>query len=371
MTHTKLRKVLFLVDALYADAGGGSERQFLKLYERTESIGIDPYVVFLRDAPVHGRLPWHRPPLLLNIGSLKSPRVLIGAYRILHLLRKERIEIIQTLFDDATLIGGIIKLLKPRIRLVCSLRNLGHSHSGLKKRLLTSIYRFSDRMVVNAQSISSLLVNQYGIPAGKISTISNICDISRETRAPILPELEILKQRHTLLAVTVANLRPVKGIDELLEAAIRTKDKIDIGYIVIGDGGGLDYYQAQVKEKGLENTVHLWGYRTDVERVLPHVDLAILPSRSEGLSNALVEYTLAGLATIATDVGGNREALDNGHCGLLVPAHDSTALADAILQLTVDATIRHNLGQAARQYAARRYDSSQICRQYADLYQTL
>jgi glycosyltransferase involved in cell wall biosynthesis len=370
MESTQPKKVLYILDCLYANAGGGSEQQFLKLYSRCEQTGVDPYVVFLREKEVHHRIEWAREPVVLGIPSFKSPALFVGLLKLLRFIRRERIRVLHTLFDDASMLGAVIKLLAPGVTLIASQRNLGYAHKGVRRQLIAVAFRLADYVVVNASVIANWLISDYRTPGHKITVIRNFY-----VEPPIYPPERVraclaeIRQQHDVVVVVVANLRAVKGIDELLSAALLTRESASIGYVILGDGGGLDDYRKRVRELGLEGTVHLFGYQHDVTCYLQAADVAVLPSRSEGLSNALVEYMFAGLPIVATDVGGNREALDNGECGELVSPRNPRALADGILGLVKQPKLRKLLGEKARASAQRRFNLDAVTRSYRELYE--
>ena len=102
----------------------------------------------------------------------------------------------------------------------------------------------------------------------------------------------------------------------------------------------------RIGQYGFGDRIHLAGAQTDVLPYLAAMDIGVLSSLAEGFSNSLLEYMAAGLPVVATEVGGNREALED--TGILVPPNDPSALADAILRLR-SAESRARLGNAARQ----------------------
>ena len=111
------------------------------------------------------------------------------------------------------------------------------------------------------------------------------------------------------------------------------------------------------------------GARRDVPQLLASGDVFVLPSLQEGMSNALMEGMQAGLACVATDVGGNSEVLRG--TGLLVPAGDAAALADAIELLLVDPGRRRQLGQAAAARAANCFSLGSLVTAHQVLYSSL
>ena len=100
-------------------------------------------------------------------------------------------------------------------------------------------------------------------------------------------------------------------------------------------------------------------------------DLFVLSSHSEGLSNALLEAMACGLPAVATAVGGAPEVIEDGVNGLLVPADDDAALADALLRLVRDPGVAGQLGEAARQTILARYSMEAVVDRYVNLYTEL
>jgi glycosyltransferase involved in cell wall biosynthesis len=177
-----------------------------------------------------------------------------------------------------------------------------------------------------------------------------------------------------LVVATVGSIKPVKGQDVLLEAAIPWLQREQDAHLVLaGDRGGgfAEELVARAGEAGVGGRVHWPGAVEDVPGLLADADLFALPSRSEGMSNALLEAMAAGLAVVATDVGGNRECLDDGGCGMLVPAEDPSALGAALGALAADRDRRRGLGQRARARVERHYDLERILDRVEDLYREL
>jgi glycosyltransferase involved in cell wall biosynthesis len=117
---------------------------------------------------------------------------------------------------------------------------------------------------------------------------------------------------------------------------------------------------------GLGNSFTLAGSVADVPRFLASVNVAVLPSHSEGMSNALLEAMAAGRAVVATDVGANARVL--GDAGLIVPPRDDAALAAAILRLLDEPILAAKLGQAARQRVEANFSREAMRQRFEDFY---
>jgi glycosyltransferase involved in cell wall biosynthesis len=153
-----------------------------------------------------------------------------------------------------------------------------------------------------------------------------------------------------LRAVCVARLEHYKGIDVLLRAlALVQAEGVRVTMRIAGDGAEREALESLARTLTLRD-VHFIG-AVAPERVgdeLRDADLMVLPSRGEGLPLAIVEAMAHGLPVIATRVGGNEEAVDDGNTGLLVPPEQPEALAAAIIQLARDHEARRRMGDAAR-----------------------
>lgn len=138
--------------------------------------------------------------------------------------------------------------------------------------------------------------------------------------------------------------------------------------VLLGDGPLRDALSSQARDLGLDARVLLAGARADVADLLPAFDVFALPSRTEGLSIALIEACATGLAVVASAVGGNVEIVDDDHTGLLVPADDGPALAAALARLLGDATLRERLGAAALAWVAANASIDAAVRGYDGVY---
>ena len=136
-------------------------------------------------------------------------------------------------------------------------------------------------------------------------------------------------------------LSPEKGFDQLVEAAGLVSARIaNVGFVHFGDGPMRQMLTRQIELKGLRERFQLVGFRTDIAQFLPHLDLMVLPSHTEGLPVVLLEAFAAGVPAVATAVGGIPEVLEEGKSGYLVPPGDPPALARRILDvLRQDATV--------------------------------
>jgi glycosyltransferase involved in cell wall biosynthesis len=149
---------------------------------------------------------------------------------------------------------------------------------------------------------------------------------------------------------SAGRLSPEKGFGVLVEAAaIVARSDPGAGFIHFGDGPLREAISRRIGELGLERRFILAGFRDDLDRFLPHWDLSVLPSFTEGLPTVVLESYAAGVPVVATAVGGTPEAVADGVDGYLVPPGDSSALARRILDVLESVDRRRHMGMLGRQ----------------------
>jgi glycosyltransferase involved in cell wall biosynthesis len=168
---------------------------------------------------------------------------------------------------------------------------------------------------------------------------------------------------------TVARLQPVKDQVTLLEAFSAVAARLPAARLVlVGEGPARPALERRAAFPDLAGRVLFLGRRTDVATLLPLFDLFVLSSLSEGLPLTLLEAMAAGLACVSTAVGAISEVILQESTGLLVPARDPAALAQALERLLRDEARRRTMGQAGRARARALFDLKVMTRRYQDLW---
>ena len=124
---------------------------------------------------------------------------------------------------------------------------------------------------------------------------------------------------------------------------------------------------AEASQLGLGSSAIFLGDRHDMPAVLASLDVAVLTSDSESLSNVVLEAMAAGLPVAAYDVGGNSELLNHGR-GVLIPGADEGAFADAVTNILSEPDRRNQLSSSGRQFAQNNFSLDQVRRHYIELY---
>jgi len=168
---------------------------------------------------------------------------------------------------------------------------------------------------------------------------------------------------------TAGRFSPEKGFGVLLDAAtIVARQRKDAGFVLFGEGPLRAPLEQVVAARGLGAQVVMAGFRHDLERFLPNLDLAVMSSLTEGLPVFLLEASAAGLAAVAASVGGIPEVIVDGETGYLVPPGEAGPLAVRILELLDDPGRRRVMGGAARARVRRDFTVAAMGRRYYDVF---
>ncbi len=169
----------------------------------------------------------------------------------------------------------------------------------------------------------------------------------------------------------VANLRPRKGVDYLIQAMAKFADLPDVHLLLVGNMESPKLLR-QIATSPMASRIHRLGFRRDAAALTAACDTVVLPAiRREGLPKVIIEGMAAGVPPIVTDAGGSPELVEPGISGLVVPPADAGALAAAIRRLRDDAPFRAAMGEAAKVRIARDFRVEDTVSRHVDLYRRL
>ena len=231
---------------------------------------------------------------------------------------------------------------------------------GLVARWQQESLLAADRIVAISQDIRKQLV-LHGVDDSRIRVIPNGVDVPVETWAGHEP--------HRYAAVCVANLsqQPLKGLDVLVEAwALVTRDQGPSRLLICGRGNPSPLLRL-AQRHGVREFVEFAGFVKDVTPTLLQAALFVLPSRVDGMSNALLEAMALGMPCVATSVSGSVDLIDSGRNGILVPVEDPLALANAIVGVLGKPHIQAQLGVEARRTIQGGYTTELMAGRYQRL----
>lgn len=248
----------------------------------------------------------------------------------------------------ADVLGGIAARLE-KIPVVLS-RRVDNPEARWAARIK---YRLFDRVVTISQGIREVLLAE-GVPPEKVMCVHSAVDTERFRPGGDRAWFDRtfgLAPGDKAIGV-VAQLIPRKGHRYLLGAAPRILESCpEARFLLFGKGPLEEELRAQIAAAGLQEQVRLAGFRDDLDRVLPCLDLVVHPAEMEGLGVSLLQAAAAGVPLIGTAAGGIPEIVRDGQSGLLVPPKDEAALAAAVLTLLRDPERARELGREGRRLA--------------------
>ncbi len=352
------KKILFCIDCLIR---GGTELQLSGLIEHLDPAQCKPYLLTLRPSQpglvpancIH--LDWHLPKLFSLAG-------IISLFKLVAFMRRERIDIVQTFFQDSTIFAGLAAYLaRVKIRLAC-FRDMGFWLTAQQKRVLKRVYRLMTGYLCNARAVGEHFCREFSLNPKLITVVPN--GVTIESFSFVAHPGEC---KHVGI---VGNLtRQVKRTDLFIKAAARLAPQYpNVRWHIIGDGHMRAEMEQLAAGLGLGQALVFHGRVSNVPQLIETLDIGVISSDSEGLSNAIIEYMLKGTSCVATAVGGNPELIDHGKTGLLVPPNDDQSLANAIEQLISNSPLRQQIAHNARIFAEQEFNWATCLSKHYDVY---
>ena len=242
-----------------------------------------------------------------------------------------------------------------------SRREIAAGKSPAQLALQRAAYACAHHVVANAGAVAARLRKE-GVPASRIAVIPNGLDLTR-----VRPREAGAAQSQTV--AMVANLRPGKGHDTLIDAAALVLQRFpEVRFELFGDGTERAALIQRAAARGVSHAVTFLGHVDDVPGRLAGAALFTLPSESEAFPNAVLEAMACGLPVVASAVGGIREVVEHGRTGLLVPPRDPVALADRICDLLTRPDVAAAWGAHGRELVEARYSFERMVGSVTALY---
>jgi sugar transferase (PEP-CTERM/EpsH1 system associated) len=376
MTAARLRPVderPVIVHAVHSLAVGGLENGVVNLVNATEPMFRHVIVCMTTEGPMRERL---RPGVeVLALG--KRPGHDLPAFvRLVRTLRRIRPAVVHS--RNWAAFDAVPAARLARVPFVVHGehgREMSdpHGRMGRRNRARRTLAPLVSRFVTVSEDLRRWLVEVVGVPPHKVTTIQNGVDLSRFGHLERYPaRLRLELSGDSVVVGTVGRLDPVKDQAGLIRAfATLAPSHPEAVLVIAGDGPCRPALTRLIEDLGMASRVHLLGARPDVPAVLAAMDLFVLPSIAEGISNTILEAMASGLPVVATRVGGNPELVEHGVGGALVPAQEPAALAAAMAAYLDEPGIRALHGKSSRQRAAERFGLERMCSAYAGLYRDL
>ena len=376
-----MRGVIMLVNTFPPVPAGGAERQAERLAEYMASVGLSVGVI-TRAAPALPRHEvrdgyWIERIPEPGIGKIKTVTFMLGVLLSLFRRRKQYDILHAHLAFAPALVGAMLARLLGKRAIVKFGTSGTHGEIAISQRKLRGrvrlalLRRWTDMSIVLDKGMEQELIAA-GFPAERVLRMDNGIDEKPFSDLPRVVAKQDLKVEGRTVILYTGRLIALKMLPTLLQALYQAVQSCPQLYLlIVGQGPERTALEQQVRQLGLSNHVNFVGNVQNVRPYLAAADIFVLPSSTEGISNALLEAMAAGLACIASAVGGLPEMLDDGACGILVEPGNVEQLSETLIRLTQDPLEIKRLGNAAHERILTRYSFSVVGDEYQKLYARL
>ena len=324
-----------------------------------------PHVACFRDIGYRAE-ELHRdqvPVLHLPVTSLASASAIQGVRTLRQYIRRHDIRIVHTWDFPMNLYAAPLARAFRVPVILTSQRQSRVLYPGVH-RWLRITDRLSDGIVVNCDAVRREMMQQDGTPEKKLLLCYNGLDTStfqpRDFDAP---------SRDTLTIGVLCALRPEKDLLTLVNAFHRIRDvRPGLRLAIVGQGVLREPLEQRARELALGDQIHFEPATSDVPGWLHRMDIFVLPSLSEALSNSLMEAMGCGCAPVATRVGGNPELVDGERTGLLFKPGDDMGLAECLRRLVLDDNLRRSIARAASERMRHEFSLEEAASRLAEIY---
>lgn len=291
--------------------------------------------------------------------------------RLARLFRRTRTDVVHTRNAESFYYGFLGAKLAGIPHIVHSEHGRTFDDRAIRYRVQRLFSRGTERIFAVTEQLRRDLVAHVGIPAQRIEVLYNGVDFARFAPAdPHLTRARLGIPADVLLVGSVGRLAAVKNY-ALLVRAVAALGMDNVQLCFVGDGPERAALEALARELGIAGKVTFLGHRDDVSDILGAMDVFVLPSVSEGMSNTLLEAMAAGVAPVASAVGGNPEIVRDGVDGLLFASNDLAGLSECLRRLLTDVALRERFGMAARARVLEQFALEGMIARYENLYRSL
>ncbi len=315
-------------DVIIASSGGNLEGEFRALKIPHRRLNIDTKFEF-------------------------SPKVIISAFRLADIIRKEKIDIIHA----HTRVSQVCVFFASRMTGVPYVTTC-HGYFKLRARKIFDTW--GRRVIAISAAVKDHLKHDLGVGSDRISLIYSGVDIDKFSRYYSDSEKDEIKSDLGLktgpVIGTIGRLSQVKGQRYLVQAMPYILERAaDAQCIIVGSGEEAFALENLANALNVKNAVCFIPSNIDTAKFLSIMDVFVFPSVKEGLGMALLEAMAAGKACVASDIGGIRDIIQNDSCGMRVPVGDIKAIANSVIALLGDKNPAKQMGSNARRFVAEQF----------------
>lgn len=353
-------KVCYIIGQLSI---GGTEKQLYELVKNIDKKNFQPIIISLS----HGGF-WSEEIKKLDIELIelkrKKSKEFKRLFHIVWLLHKIKPDIVHTFLFPANSYGRIASIVNRVPVIVSSERNLpelGKDKNTYMILIDKILSFFSDAIICNSMVAADMLVRVHHFNKNKIFVIHNGININQSNIS--------LKENHNFSIGTVCRLKHQKNLKLFIDMARQLLNKKNnLKFIIIGDGPLKSELENYAVKLGLKECIFFLGEKKNVFDFLRKINVFVLTSLYEGLSNAIMEAMISGLPVVATDVGGNRELISNGETGFLCQPNNISDLVEKVMYIIDNPKKAEEMGRNGRVKIINEFSIDKMVKKTENIY---
>ena len=364
----KMKKInlLYLIPNLHI---GGAEELLFEIIRKIDRKKFNPVIACMWDKGLIAEK-IEKEGVKVHLVGMHSRFDLITIFRIAKLLKKEKIDVLNTHLFPANTYGRLAGILARTPIIISTEHNVDEWKNFIHKSIDYFLSFFTDKIITVSEAVRNFYIREEKIPFSKYVTIYNGLDLERVN---FKIDSSKVRQEFGIGDVPTAGmfcrLIPQKSPEYFLIAAKEVLKEIpDAKFMLVGSGSLFLSLQEKVKELSLEKNFILTGFRSDVLSIMSAVDVVVFSSLREGFSIALLEAMACEKPVVATSVGGNPEVIVDGETGFMVPPKNPDALAKRIIWIFQNLEKAEEIGKLGRKRLEEKFTIEKTVESLEKLY---
>lgn len=297
---------------------------------------------------------------------------------LLFIIFKKKPQVLHMFLPLSYLVGGIVAKFSKVPYTIMSRRSRNHymGKHKIAKYIELYLHKGTDLFLVNSRVVRADLIDE-GVKPERIKLIYNGIELREKNLYRCLRPQQRLKMgidETKIVIIVIANIYKYKGYDEIIEAVELLPSQLRRQVILLSLGEDRGYKKSinkKLQMAEIESDIRFIGSVNDVTPFLAAADIGLLASHEEGFSNAILDYMSASLPVIATNVGGNMEAIQHERSGFIIEPQDSQDLTDKLQYLCCNKDVRISMGAQARIDVENMYTVEKCVISYQKIYNHL
>lgn len=364
--------ILYMIPLLLGYAG--TEKHLLSIVSNIDGSRFIPHVCyFLGSNKIISKFQEKNVSYIyLRMDKIYGYKAIKNMFKIAKYIKENRIKILQTFHPNADLYGPMVGWISGVPIVISSRRDLGLNRKNIVVQ--KGINHLVQRMIVPSKAVKQVVLEKEGVSEAKVEVIYNGIDIEYfkpDGRKSSYRNQIGFQDSHFIITI-ISNLHKIKGVEYFIRAASLISQEIpESRFIIIGGGKEKDFLKRLAVQLGVFENIIFPGNIGNIKDYLAGSDVYVCSSLSEGFSNSILEAMAMGLPVVATDVGGNQEAVMDKGSGFLVPPQNYQSIANRVVGLYRNRGLMSQMGAKGRTIVEERFNLGRMIKEHEELYMEL